>query len=254
MGIPHFLKGEWKLMERTETVCGLVDREGQRVPLKDVSIGGTVCGVFSQYQLTQRYQNDSEETMEALYTFPLPASASVTSFEVWVGERRLRSEIREKEEAHRVYEDAVQEGNSAFMLAQHRSNVFQVSVGQVFPGEEVTLTHSVFQEWEYEGEGIRISFPTLVAPRYIPGTPRGNRLGTGWADPTDRVPDADRITPPVGEVDYSVQLDLSIRGMAPLTSIQSPSHEIRVNMESEREARVSFARARVSLDRDIVLI
>src|SRR6202012_1982641 len=50
----------------------------------------------------------------------------------------------------------------------------------------------------YDDGDATFRFPLVVAPRYTPGNPLGaNAVGDGYADDTDAVPDASRITPPV---------------------------------------------------------
>src|SRR6185295_2978748 len=81
----------------------------------------------------------------------------------------------------------------------------------------------------------------------------GDRTGHGWADPTDRVPDADRITPPVSrDVDYGIKLDLAF-DLGRDLEIESPSHAIVVK-EIGGKPHVMFAKELVALDRDIILV
>jgi Ca-activated chloride channel family protein len=94
--------------------------------------------------------------------------------------------------------------------------------------------------------------PTLVAPRYIPGTPGGDRTADGWASPTDAVPDADRITPKIGDVQYGLRLDLTI-DLGVEVLVESPSHAI-VTDKRDGRIRVSFAQKEVALDRDVVVV
>src|SRR5262249_50847906 len=97
--------------------------------------------------------------------------------------------------------------------------------------------------------------PTLVAPRYIPGAPSPSidRTADGWADPTDRMPDADRITPRVAAaVGYGLTLDLAF-DLGRAVRVESPSHAIVAQVEGAR-VRVAFRQREVALDRDVVLI
>ena len=74
------------------------------------------------------------------------------------------------------------------------------------------------------------------------------------ADPTTRVPDADRISPPIGNVSYGISLEL-VFDLGCEVEVESPSHAVR----SERldghahRTRVTFSQSEVALDRDIVV-
>ncbi|MFO0648105.1 MAG: VWA domain-containing protein [Polyangiales bacterium] len=70
--------------------------------------------------------------------------------------------------------------------------------------------------------------------------------------PTDRVPDADRISPPrAADIPYGLRLDLTF-DLGREVRVESPSHAIAVTYEGTR-ARVRFAQDEVALDRDVVL-
>lgn len=99
---------------------------------------------------------------------------------------------------------------------------------------------------------MRVMIPTLVAPRYIPGAPSGARTGHGSANPTTSVPDADRITPAIGNAPYRVTLDLLL-DLGREVQVSSPSHGVSVTREGRSRSRVSFSREEEPLDRDIVL-
>ena len=133
--------------------------------------------------------------------------------------------------------------------------MFTASVGNLLPGEETIIEVEYLERVQADEGALRLMIPTLVAPRYIPGAAEGDRTAHGWADPTDRVPDADRITPPIGDVDYGVALDLTF-DLGCALELESPSHAILGDGEGRREqaARVTLPRASwCALDRDVVL-
>src|SRR5215218_6058821 len=87
-----------------------------------------------------------------------------------------------------------------------------MGVGNLLPGERVTvrLVMTGPLPWD-EGEAT-FRFPLVVAPRYIPGSPlEGEPVGSGTEPDTDAVPDASRITPPVLLPGFPSPVDLSIR-------------------------------------------
>jgi Ca-activated chloride channel family protein len=223
------------------------------VPLQKVEIRGEVIGLFAEFGLTQIYNNNTNNNLEIIYTFPLPDRTAVTGFSARTGTVQARGEVRSREDAFAVYDEAVRKGNSAFLLEQFRPNVFQVSLGQLGPGEEAEITISYLQELRRLDNELRITIPTLVAPRYIPGKPRGKKMGLGTVDPTDRVPDADFISPPIGGAGYTASLDLLITPFGDDARITSPSHKIVAQAEAGGRYRVTLAEGETPLDRDIVI-
>jgi Ca-activated chloride channel family protein len=166
--------------------------------------------------------------------------------------RRLEGTVKEREAAFKQYDDAVFAGHGAALLEQERPNVFTATVGNLLPGEETLVEVEYVQRVTADEGSLRWMIPTLVAPRYIPGAASGDRTAHGAVGPTDRVPDADRITPPrVAEVGYGLKLDL-VFDLGRAVTVASPSHAITAVTEGTR-VRVRFAQAEVALDRDVVL-
>jgi Ca-activated chloride channel family protein len=224
------------------------------IPLRGAAITSRVCGIFQEVTIKQSYENRGRANIEAVYTFPVPDTAAVTGFKAKIGDKSLTAAIMEKGSAFKVYDDSVRKGDSAFLLEQFRPNVFQISLGQILQGEKVDIEIDYIDELKIDENEFRISIPTVVAPRYIPGNVRGGRRGMGMHEPTDRVPDADFITPPIGEMDYGVTIEVSIDMVRPVASVESPSHKIRVENLPEGRARVSLSGDIAQMDRDFVLI
>lgn len=234
------------------TSAGLCTKQGDAIPLKGVEVEGEVLGAHARVKVRQRYCNESRRALEAVYTFPLPADATLTAFSMTCDGRRFEGIVKEREAAFRAYDDALVAGHGAALLEQERTNVFTASVGNLLPGEETLVEVEYVQRVAADEGALRWMIPTLVAPRYIPGTPTGDRTAHGESAPTDRVPDADRITPPrVAEVPYGLRLDLTF-DLGRAVTVESPSHAITAVSEGAR-TRVRFAQESVALDRDVVL-
>jgi Ca-activated chloride channel family protein len=236
---------------------GMFDRHGRpsTIPLKGVRILGDICGLYGELSIEQFYINDEEKELEVIYTFPMPDSAAITHFSARVGDKTITGEIREKGEAFKMYDGALSKGDSAFLLEQFRPNIFQVSLGRILPGEKVIVKIVYLETLTSQDGEVRISIPTLVTPRYIPGSPLKEKLGVGWSNPTGRVPDADFITPPSGsDADYRVELDLNIKPMISIDEFTSPSHRLNTITEADGNVRISLAEGKALLDRDIIIL
>lgn len=203
--------------------AGLFSTDGNPIPLRGVAVSGEVIGGFAKVTVRQRYQNGERNPVEAIYTFPLPADATLVGFAMTCAGRRIDGVVKEREEAFKGYDDAVMDGHGAALLEQERPNVFTASVGNLLAGEETLVEVEYVQRVRADEGALRWMIPTLVAPRYIPGKPGGDRTADGWADPTDQVPDADRITPRIGEVEYGLALDL-VFDLGRAVEVESPSH------------------------------
>ncbi|QRK12274.1 VWA domain-containing protein [Archangium violaceum] len=235
----------------TNEKAGLYTRSGAQVPLQGVDVTGELLGGHARVRVRQRYRNTGSKPVEAVYVFPLPSDATLTAFSMECAGRRVQGILKEREEAFRTYDDAVTAGHGAALLDQERPNVFTAQVGNLLPGEETLVEVEFLQAIQVEEGCVRWALPTLVAPRYIPGTPTGDRTAHGSEEPTDRVPDADRITPPVGDARYGLSLDLRI-SLGREVVVESPSHKLDIS-RAESGTRVKLSQPNVALDRDLVL-
>lgn len=237
---------------------GLFGSDGKpaNIPLKRVNITGEITGLHAELSVEQLYLNEQNQDLEIIYTFPIPDQAVVSMFSAQIGDRTITGEIRGKEEAFRIYDQALSSGDSAFLLEQFRPNVFQVSLGRILPGEDVKIKVVYLDSVSYQDGELRISIPTLVAPRYIPGDRKSDKMGMGLAHPTSEVPDADFITPPVGRgAEYRVELDLTLRPLMPVDQFSSPSHPISIKNMDDASMRVTLAEeGGALLDRDIIIL
>ncbi|HEX9186524.1 MAG TPA: VIT and VWA domain-containing protein, partial [Vicinamibacteria bacterium] len=231
-------------MAQTLTVpSGLVSREGARVPLVGVVARAEIRDYACRVCLSQRFRNDEDRPIEAVYKFPLDDGAAVSAFEVEVDGRTIRGRVEEREKAFEAYDEAMAAGHGAYLLDEERSDVFTVSVGNLPPGKEAVLRLTTVSELPLEGDAIRFTLPTTIAPRYAPAE---DLKGVGESE-------ADRVSPPYAlEVPYGLTLEVDVRTSAPVRSVESPSHPIAVTIDGGR-ATVRLSEREAVLDRDVVL-
>jgi Ca-activated chloride channel homolog len=227
------------------------------VPLVHTDASLDVRGLVAAATVTQQYENSTTAPIEAVYIFPLPHDAAVYDLEIRIGNRVVRSAIHEREQAKRIYEAARTEGKRTALLEQERPNIFTASVANIMPGDHVSVRLRYVEPLTWEAGRMRLVFPMVVGPRYIPGTQAKGHEGTGWAADTNAVADASRITPIVKHPesrsghDISVSVDLDTGFEA--ASLQSISHEIKVQRSANGRQRVDLATGTTIPNKDFVL-
>ena len=219
--------------------------------LQSVSIRGNAVGHVLLADIHQIFVNNGNRNAEFLYTFPIPADASVCSFSAKTARNTFKGILEGREAALTKYKDAIAGGDSAYMLESHRDNIFQVSLGNVDINETVEVNISYMQDLKIADNELRLVIPTLVGVRYIPGFPKGKQTGTGIVPPTDQVPDADFITPVRGETGYRAEIEVRLTLENEIHSIASPSHKI--TSEISRETAVIRLAGAVKMDSDFVV-
>src|SRR5271170_1410218 len=110
-----------------------------RIALRGVRLRSTLVGMSQITTLEQTFINLESRPIEAVYTFPLPDGAAVSGFDVITGDRVLTGVIDEADQAVDRYDSAVREGHGAFLLEQHRPDVFSASVGNLLPGQSAIV-------------------------------------------------------------------------------------------------------------------
>ena len=193
--------------------------------------------------VTQRYVNSESHPIEAVYAFPLDEGAAVCGFEAIIDGTLVVGEVKEREDAFRMYDDAIEKGHGAFLLDEERPDVFQASVGNLPPGKEVLIKLTYVTELPAADTGLRFSIPTTISPRYAPAE---DQRGVGR-------PDSEALNPPVAwSVPYGLNLSVRLAMGGAITRIESPSHPVSVAMKGN-SATVTLAQRDTALDRDFVL-
>jgi Ca-activated chloride channel homolog len=212
----------------------LVEKKGKKLllPLLHTDVFGDIEGFLARVNVTQRYVNSFDSVIEALYTFPLPENAAVDSMILKVGNKRIKGVIKERQEARDIYENARMQGKTASLLEQQRPNIFTQSVANILPGDTIVITISYLQQLKFKNGKYLFNFPMVVGPRYIPGhSLRSETVGT--ENPTDQVPDAHRITPPILPADtrsgHDISVQVKIHKGISLKELTSPSHRIIIS-------------------------
>jgi len=216
--------------------------DGQQLvfPLQHTEVEAKIAGNVSRVEVTQTFENPFTEPLEAVYVFPLPDEAAVDDMEIKIGDRIIKGNIKKREEAKQIYEEAKRQGRTAGLLEQERDNIFTQSLANIKPGEQIDVTIRYTESLKFEGGNYEFVFPMVVGPRFIPGTPLDtNTSGGGTATApmtlnrdTDEVPDASRLNAPVlppgtrsgHDIGVTVEIDAGV----PIQNVRSTSHQIRI--------------------------
>ncbi|MFI5378668.1 MAG: VIT domain-containing protein [Tepidisphaerales bacterium] len=227
----------------TETFALRTANESDRIALRGVRLRGRIAGMTGHITAEQTFVNLEPKAIEAVYTFPLPENAAVCGFEIIFGDRVLTGVVEEKEKAIEKYEDAIADGHAAYMVEQHRPDVFSVRVGNLKPKQAVTVKLKYVFDLEAVDGAIRLAFPTTLAPRFA---------ATSGMDPLEAMIDGEEVNPPHAHwTPYGLTMELEVQ--LPLSGIESPSHKIDCRTNAGDYWVVGFAGGIAEMDRDVVL-
>ncbi|XP_036603075.1 von Willebrand factor A domain-containing protein 5A-like [Trichosurus vulpecula] len=153
-----------------EYPCGLLTCSKQPVPLKSISVAVSIREFVADVSATLDYKNEEANPVEAFFVFPMDEDSAVYSFQALVDGKSIVAEIQEKQQAQENYENAISQGQQAFLLEQDSSSgdIFSCSLGNLPPGQKTTVTLSYVQELSLEADrAVRFVLPAVLNPRYI---------------------------------------------------------------------------------------
>lgn len=233
------------------TSCG-------NLPLEAVDVRAAITGLSASVEVTQGFRNPFDVPLEATYIFPLPDRAAVTAMRMEAAEHVVAGVLKERAQARADYDQAIAHGQRAAIAEEDRPDVFTMRVGNIAPGERVTVRLTLAQPLPYQDGEATFRFPLVVAPRYIPGRALdGVPSGSGVAADTDAVPDASRISPPVllpgfpNPVRLTLTAEINPAGL-PLAGIRCSLHAIADEALADGRTTVRLQPGE-RLDRDFIL-
>lgn len=127
---------------------------------------GRVLPVGAHLFVQHQFRNGEKEPIEAVYTFALPRDAALRRFVLRGEGFVLRSELRPAAKAAEIYEDAIEDGNLAMLAREYDDGLVSLSLGNLRPGEEVSVSLEILAGVESHDDRIRFRFPFTLAPGY----------------------------------------------------------------------------------------
>lgn len=230
-----------------EVEFGLVTSKGRKpLPLKDVVVEAEIRGYVLGLKSVLRYENASSNPLEVLFRFPLEQSHAVVGLTALIDGRKIKAELKEKEEARMQYEDAIASGQTAALGEEKSGDVFSVSLGNLPPQKEAEIVLQLVGELPIDAEGeVRFSLPATLKPRYTPA---------GSTDPLEKVGGADGQVVQAS-VSSAQKFKLSVFSQEDVDQVTSPTHSIAVKRKSGSDAvTVTLSDENQSLGSDLVIL
>ena len=225
---------------------GLVTKgKNASLPLKEVSVRAEVKGYVLGLRSTLTYCNDSSDPVEVLFRFPLEKSHAVVGLTATIDGRKIRADIREKEEARATYDDAIASGQSAALAEEKSGDIFSVSLGNLPPSKKAEVQLQVVGELGIDSEGgVRFSLPSCLKPRYTPA---------GSTDPLASVASGEGQQVERGSVSAVSWFQMTVEGAGDIAEVTSPTHSISVTPKEGNRLDVDLSEEK-ALSGDLVIL
>lgn len=202
-------------------------------PLQATRIDLCIEDLLATITLEQHYANHEAQPIEVSYTLAIPPDAVLLDVQITIGDRRLRGAVQPKVQAEMRYEQALADGHSAYSIRMVGAGLVNIALGNLLPGETLTLEVQLAQWLIWNGDRVRLTLPTTIAPRY------GNCDLQAADQPT-----VDLL------VEHAFTLSGRVRGLLAGAQLASPTHHLSVRASA---AGLDFGLERGMLDRDLVI-
>lgn len=245
-------------MPDTQNVNTLMDvKTGQPIPLamQQMDVTGRVTPAGALLRVTHRFKCGGDKPMEALYVFKTPTNGTLRRFIVKGADFEVESKLNPREEARKEYEEGVEAGHLSVLAETSLDGMVTLSIGQVKPGEEVSVLLDMVVGVELQDSKFRFRFPFTMAPGYhakaksyatseggkieLPADVFGDLILPEWKTKADGL--------------HEVSFNLVVEAIGEISSITSPSHKIAVTLNPDNSAEVSLASDADIPNRDLVL-
>ncbi|MBI2194398.1 MAG: VWA domain-containing protein [Planctomycetes bacterium] len=190
--------------------------------IKSHRVQVTITDQVAQTQVEQVFINNTDQVLEAVFIFPLPAGASVSEFAMMMNGKRVAGEVLEKNRAREIYTDIVRRMRDPGLLEYMGSNLFKASVFPIPARGEQKIDLSYSEVIKNDGGLAEYVFPLKT----------GEQASVTLSD-------------------FSVGVD--IHSKVAIKSVYSPTHTVDVVKKGDNEVRVSFEEPKGALDHDFRL-
>ena len=188
--------------------------------------------------LRQTYRNTSDKVLEVVYTFPLPTRAVLLGFASELNGERKVGAVVGKPAAERRYEEALAQGDAPVMLEALGDGLHTANIGNLKPGDELSLEVRFAQTLAFEQGRLRLAIPTTIAPRY------GNAASAGLQPQQE--PHASLLAA------YPLALSVTVAGALAGGRVECPTHRFS-QTATDGKLRLDLAPG-AWLDRDVVIV
>jgi Ca-activated chloride channel family protein len=224
--------------------------EALKLSMQRLWLAGRMLPAGARLTVQHIFRSQEKKPIEVIYSFPLPRDAALRAFRITGEGFDVHSELKPVEDAVKAYEDGMAAGSLSALVRQYGDGIVNLTVGNVRPGETVTVYLELLAGVESRDDGYRFRFPFTLAPGYHSKMRAAVVNGEGEMDlPSDEFGD---VILPRWRQDASGlhEVGFELKVIGALREIGSPSHTIRVG---EGGSSVSLARDHDAPNRDLIL-
>lgn len=137
------------------------------VPLKSVDFTVRIINMLSHVNVSQQYENTNNTNIEAKYKFSIPSGSTVYKFQAKIGSKIIKTIIQEKTEAKKIYQNAIETGDSDYYMEETNGDIFTSMLGNIPAKTNVTIEINYTRELKTESDAKNLRFNLPIRERLI---------------------------------------------------------------------------------------
>ncbi|MBI4617586.1 MAG: VWA domain-containing protein [Planctomycetes bacterium] len=194
----------------------------QNVFIQNHGVETTIRQGVAETTIDQVFHNPNAMQLEGTYVFPLPETAAIGKFSMWMDGKEIEGEVLDAEKARGIYESIVQSRRDPGLLEYVGRKMIQARVFPIPAQGDVRIRIRYAQELETEG-GVTVYAYPLNSSKFS--------------------------KQPLENVSVRVSLESDI----PLKSVYSPTHAVEVVREGDHKASIVYEGEKIVPDVDFRL-
>ena len=220
----------------TSHAAGILTATGskhQPVQIRDHHVNVVINNGFAMTEVHQNFYNPNPEDLEAMYSFPLPKSASLSEVTIYAGERELQGEVVEKQQARQIYEDEKSRGNDSGLAEKNDFYTFEFKIYPVPARDEIKIRFLYYQPLKID-TGIG---------RYLYPLHNGGTDDAGMSFWTTN-----------NKVENMFSMNLELKSAYPVQDVRAPGFEAAAQIDNlaEGHIKLNMQLTDMSLNRDFI--
>lgn len=204
----------------------------QSLEIRDHQVHATLNNGFARTEIVQSFYNPSQETLEAIYSFPLPEHASLSEMTLWAGEAELQGEVVKAAKAEQIYEEETANGNEAGLAKKDSYQRFEFRVYPVPAASEIRMRVVYYQPLELDTGIGSYKYP----------------LEEGGTDQA-----AEQFWTRTETVSGHFSIEVEVKSAWPLKGIRTPGYQGTQSTDAEGDLVYSYQSTGGDLTKDFIL-
>ncbi len=229
----------------------------QPLPLVRESIDTLIEDQAATTVVEQTFRNPANARIEGTFLFPLPEGAAVSDFGMTVNGQMVQAELLDAEKARRVYEEIVRQQKDPGLLEYLGRAMFRARIFPIEANERKTVKLEYTQAIEAADGLARYVMP--LKTRAFWGGMMPPPIWRPMIDGPEPTPRHRPQPPPPGHVDVgpvpieNLAIKVTIKSGTGIKSVYSPTHEVDLHRDGDKQVTVGLEETNVLPDDDFVL-